>query len=146
MANREENLKKINAELEMLSDEELENVAGGCWYETSNDSKFLNVLLRGTEHHRCDRYGRAKIAWGYDKDVIDSWSSVGIRMKPYGATLHNEYFLNGKQISRDEAWAHAEKFVASTWNAKIGIGKKYFAKKICSGVSNSPLFFFANFL
>ena len=29
MANREENLKKINAELEKLSDEELEKVAGG---------------------------------------------------------------------------------------------------------------------
>ncbi len=29
MANREENLKKINEELEKLSDEELENVAGG---------------------------------------------------------------------------------------------------------------------
>ena len=29
MANREENLKKINAELEQLSDEELEQVAGG---------------------------------------------------------------------------------------------------------------------
>ena len=29
MATREENLKKINDELEMLSDEELERVAGG---------------------------------------------------------------------------------------------------------------------
>ena len=29
MATREENLKKINAELEKLSDEELEQVAGG---------------------------------------------------------------------------------------------------------------------
>ena len=29
MANREENLKKINAELEKLSDEELEKIAGG---------------------------------------------------------------------------------------------------------------------
>ena len=29
MANLEENLKKINEELEMLDDNELENVAGG---------------------------------------------------------------------------------------------------------------------
>ena len=29
MSNREENLKKINAELEMLSDDELEKVSGG---------------------------------------------------------------------------------------------------------------------
>ena len=31
MATREENLKKINDELEKLSDEELENVAGGFY-------------------------------------------------------------------------------------------------------------------
>ena len=33
MANREENLKKINAELEMLSDKELEGVAGGDMWD-----------------------------------------------------------------------------------------------------------------
>ena len=44
MANREENLKKINAELEMLSDEELEQVAGG------NKRRLLMILtsLRGS--------------------------------------------------------------------------------------------------
>ena len=34
MATREENLKKINAELEQLSDEQLEEIAGGAkWIE-----------------------------------------------------------------------------------------------------------------
>ena len=32
MATREENLKKINAELNKLSDDELDKVAGGCIY------------------------------------------------------------------------------------------------------------------
>ena len=55
MANREENLKKINAELEQLSDEELENVAGGTWNDTADDAKFFHALngstpfLRGIE-------------------------------------------------------------------------------------------------
>ncbi len=31
MANREENLKKINEELEKLDDEQLEKIAGGSW-------------------------------------------------------------------------------------------------------------------
>ena len=44
MANREENLKKINDELEMLSDEELDQVAGGNKTETSNDSYFLKRI------------------------------------------------------------------------------------------------------
>ena len=39
--NREENLKKINAELELLSDEELDNVAGGTIGETAGDSQIL---------------------------------------------------------------------------------------------------------
>ena len=35
MAKREENLKKINEELEKLSDEELEKVAGGArWFDS----------------------------------------------------------------------------------------------------------------
>ena len=37
MATREENIKKINEELEQLSDEELEQVAGG-FYARSNVS------------------------------------------------------------------------------------------------------------
>ena len=41
MATREENLKKINAELEMLSDEELENVVGGTWKQVNELSKAL---------------------------------------------------------------------------------------------------------
>ena len=32
MATREENLKKINDELEKLDDEQLEQVAGGGWF------------------------------------------------------------------------------------------------------------------
>jgi len=46
MANREENLKKINAELEQLSDEELEKVAGGNAQEMATDiKKELNVNI-----------------------------------------------------------------------------------------------------
>ena len=44
--------------LNKLSNDELKQVAGGCDYETCDDSKFLNVLLRGTDYHRCDRYGK----------------------------------------------------------------------------------------
>ena len=44
--NREENLKKINDELEKLSDEELEQVAGGNIGQTAEDKDLLkNDLL-----------------------------------------------------------------------------------------------------
>ena len=45
MANREENLKKINAELEQLSDEELEKVAGGGFSDIIRDG--MQLYLRG---------------------------------------------------------------------------------------------------
>ena len=39
MATREENIKKINDELEKLTDEELDKVAGGWWLKESYDEK-----------------------------------------------------------------------------------------------------------
>ena len=55
MATREENLKKINAELEQMSDEELEQVAGGTYNETAADSRFLNDLAGLTDHYGAAR-------------------------------------------------------------------------------------------
>ena len=43
MATREENLKKINAELEQLSDEELEKIAGGLLVMANRDKKEPDV-------------------------------------------------------------------------------------------------------
>ena len=39
MDKREENIKKINDELEKLSDEELDDVAGGFLFDKINDEK-----------------------------------------------------------------------------------------------------------
>ena len=41
MATREDKIKKINAELEQLTDDELEQVAGGTIGQTAGDSKIL---------------------------------------------------------------------------------------------------------
>ena len=41
MATREENLKKINAKLEKMSDEELEQVAGGTCDETAENKELI---------------------------------------------------------------------------------------------------------
>ena len=43
MATREENLKKINTELEQLSDEELESIAGGMWLRIPESRNRLKV-------------------------------------------------------------------------------------------------------
>lgn len=115
MATRDKNLKKINAELEKLSDDELDEVAGGTCYESADDSRFLNVLLQGTKYHHCDRYGATRMWFDTGhatNDIINSWKSLGIDAHLCNSTLtKNHYYLNGKEITRDEAWAHAEKLV-----------------------------------
>ena len=97
---------------EIMSDEELDNVAGGTNAESAEDSKFLNNLLKGTRYYQCKSYSEKDL---YDDlearlDVLLSWKSVGIEIK-LADKDKNLYLLNGKEISRDEAWAHAKKIV-----------------------------------
>ncbi|MBO4401224.1 MAG: hypothetical protein J5809_05205 [Selenomonadaceae bacterium] len=119
MATREENLKKINEELEklddeqleQLSDEELDKVAGGTLREIADDSRFLNVLLNGTtQYHKCDRYSRARIFFNpsVQDDVIEAWKSLGVELRN-SSIVGNEYIIDGFYVSQSEAWNHAGK-------------------------------------
>ena len=98
---------------EKLTDDELDNVAGGTQYESADDSRFLNVLLhKTTKYHQCDRYGQFNMFFGAGAraDLIKSWNSLGIELEE-DFYEENTYRLNGKKISREEAWAHAESVV-----------------------------------
>ena len=101
MSNREDNLKKINAELEKLSDEELDNVAGSSLAETARDSKILY------DHGLMDDYSYSDFSiigiWLKRSAQVDAgWAKAGITSvtKPFGG---NKYFKDGKEISRDDA-------------------------------------------
>ena len=102
MATRDENLKKINDELEIMSDEELEQVAGGTHGESYADGVFLY------NHGILDDYP-SKIGlllrWGSNSAKIDEgWAKVGITCVS-DVFKDNKYFLGDKEISRDEALA-----------------------------------------
>ena len=86
---------------ELLSMNELDQVAGGTTTELSNDSRFLNVLLRGRAGQP-NRYGELKCHFA------DLWG-VDTRMGPQ--SLLNKYYINGKKVTRAEAWSHAEAVV-----------------------------------
>ena len=97
---------------EMFTDDELDQVVGGSNVESSDDSKFLNALLNGTGYHQCKRYSAKDL---YDDvesrfDVLLSWGSVGIEIKLFDHDK-NLYILNGKEITRAEAWSHAQNLV-----------------------------------
>ncbi len=96
---------------EIMSEEELDNVAGGNCYETADDTRFLNSLNGST-----DRYGAPRIYFLTGEDTRESiqgaWAKVGISAKiknhyiPSNGTS-NEYYLNGQQITQEEARQHA---------------------------------------
>ena len=99
---------------EMLTDDELDGVAGGNCYEAADDSRFLNVLLQGTKYHQCDRYGATKMFFQYSAvvDLNNAWKSLGVELRARtGFIMKNKYILNGNEITRAEAWAHAENLV-----------------------------------
>ena len=108
---------------EIMSDEELDKVAGGTPGELADDSRFLNVLLHGTnKYHQCDRYCAFRLFFDDSArdDLKKSWNSLGIEVK-YSCCKYNTYKLNGNKISREEAWAHAESLVGkhlteAQWN------------------------------
>ena len=107
MATREDNLKKINAELETMSDEELSMVAGGKASETANDSRFLNSL-----NGSCDRYGEWKVVFSYQEcvaEIKEAWKKVGIEAHLWDGAYKNEYYLDGQKITQEEARQHAMK-------------------------------------
>ena len=112
MANREENIKKINAELEAMSDEELEQVAGGSYRETAGDTRFLNDLAG-----LCDRFGATSGFFKFgtvSDEATKGWSKIGIQVNTswFG---ENDYYLKGEPISREKALEYALKKFGKTW-------------------------------
>ena len=111
MATREENLKKINDELEKLSDEELDGVAGGSEAEDLGDFHLLRDL--GVFEKRFGKEGFEKIVktgcmqWGVLLKF--GWNYVGIDVTRCSYNVDNVYYLGDKQITHDEAVDYAYK-------------------------------------
>ena len=87
-----------------MSDDELDKVAGGTENEMANDSRFLNSL-----NGSCDRYGATRLVFeNHVEEIEKAWATVGIKayMRSY-ALSDNEYYLDGKQITQEEARRHA---------------------------------------
>ena len=106
MENREKNIKKINAELEAMSDEELEQVAGGTWAQTAGDTRFLNDLAG-----LCDRFGKTSGFFKFNTvadEACKGWSKIGIQVNPTWYS-GNAYYLDGQRITRRQAFEYALK-------------------------------------
>ena len=93
-----------------LTTEQLEDVAGGSEKEISLDSYFLYHML-GTcclpwDVHEQETYVRVSAYM----DVKAAWKKLGVDMNIW-AEARNEYFINGKRISRRQALDQDNKFL-----------------------------------
>ena len=113
MTTREENLKKINDELEKLTDEELEQVAGGSWMESVGDySEAFKRKIPGFDKFDPNSSEGAIYMlknWTEGDNLVGQLKNMfaqhGIEMTYNGKPFDpNTYTYKGKTISRDEAW------------------------------------------
>ena len=104
--------EKILAE-EVLSDEQLENVAGGSWVEFTDDMlKAKERGIAGFENLGLDAnsdlikmIGDDDLRHQYVEKVASVFASHGIDMTYNGKFLEsNIYKFNGKEITRQQAW------------------------------------------
>ena len=95
MSTREENIKKINTELEKLSDDELEKVAGGTYYETQLDG--IELCKRGL-------LDVSKVHPEFVNDVLHKMGYTGYKGR-IGYYQDNDYTdKKGNSISREQFW------------------------------------------
>lgn len=90
-------------ELEKMSDEQLEQVAGGNRFETLCDSKFLYDYGLVSDWH-----GEFHMTFNWISDsaeIDDGWKKAGI-ISVTSFVNPNKYILNGKSLTRDEAYRH----------------------------------------
>lgn len=116
MSTREENLKKINDELEKLSDEELEQVAGGTHSQMVRDGFFLSALLKGDENApkspelHTMLLGILRHYSTDEKSIKKAWDVLGIDFN-YHIIGSNDYVVKdtGQTITQAQAWTYAAK-------------------------------------
>ena len=112
MASKLEKLRKLHAD-KVLTEDDLDNIAGGSAEQCADDSRFLNVLLRG-HPAQPDRYGA--YSFEYNEFVYSSrctglrnaWAACGITMH-LDNSRDNSYYCDETErwISQAEARQYA---------------------------------------
>ncbi len=115
--NKMDKLRNLKAD-NQLEAEELDQVAGGNRSESIEDADFLNELMRRTGKNQSiylrryqDPLKQGETYLCPDRtELLDAWASVGVKIVD-NHTLHsgNIYYIDGKQVSREAAFIHAQK-------------------------------------
>ena len=86
----------------VLSEEQLDGVSGGTYLESADDAKNFKKI--GVKVYENEFLGTAIVQ--FDK-LRDAFNKFGVTIKDNGGLINaNEYFIDGKKVSRDDAWKH----------------------------------------
>ena len=88
----------------MLSDEELEKIAGGDVGESLADmDKFASLgrQIRG-------KYFDIENFYNYLAALKNTFGDYGVDIRIYNGAEPNKYIIDGHEVSRDEAWKPVE--------------------------------------
>ena len=92
---------------EILSDAELDNVAGGTYLESANDALKFKAL--GVKVYDKDIFGIPVLEHNEFVKLRDAFQQYGVKIEDHGGLVNaNEYFIGDKLVSRDDAWKHIE--------------------------------------
>ena len=90
---------------EILSDEELENVAGGTYLESADDAKNFKKL--GIDIGAKEIAGIPVLFHDEFVKLRDTFQQYGVTIKDHGGLINdNKYFIGDKEVSREDAWKH----------------------------------------
>ena len=97
---------------EVMSDEELDNVAGGTFDELKQDAYDLQrVFGLGGPIRFTYPTGIGNMVLVNRDAVVAGFAKLGVRMT-WDYDKPNEYFIGGKKVTREEAWAHINAKIA----------------------------------
>ena len=97
---------------EILTEEQLDGVAGGTFAESYSDAQSFEKL--GVKIFKNDIVGVPLLDPEGFKNLRAAFDKYGVTIKDdgsifgdlMGTSKANEYFINGEKVTRDEAWKH----------------------------------------
>ena len=92
-------------EVNELAEEQLDDISGGTYLETADDAKRL--LRKGIKTYGSELFGVPIMSGGDMAALRSALASFGVTIKDNGGIINaNEYFIDGRKVSRDEAWSY----------------------------------------
>lgn len=105
---------KKNLENELISDDELENISGGYDYEVFGDVQEFNSLgikIGTFDHVSNEVMAISGIDMKKMENTFKEYGVTSIQHLGHYSRNHfnkNQYFINGREVSREEAWTHVK--------------------------------------